>query len=399
MKNISPVCLLLLFALLLCACSDTSGEIGVSGESGGTSYVSGGPVTETQPIRYTYASEASVYGMSDLYRAFDYIGGNTVVCSPSWSDDMSDPIMVLYDLATGEFKQQYVPKDQTEHLCRYYLGVRENGEFGMSSAFGECLWFDRDGIFLELDLWFDGDDLSAAYHDLIGVRETFFDNGDNLICYYDSEKSIPDNKKGYYMLFDRTTCEKTEFLVWDDKINDNYENYRVLGFAGKNHILYEKCVSDEYGDSYSLHLRDLTTGQETSVESDESYGEIMHLQETEKGCSFVMCDRRWLKKMELSTDGALEQAADSYTAYADGENHELYYDRTTQTIAVATQDFAPQGVTVTLVDANTLEPYAEIDVPLESGFYVQKLRVCHDGTVQMLADNMKKTMLILWRVV
>ena len=82
----------------------------------------------------------------------------------------------------------------------------------MASGFGECVWFDKEGNYLGLDLWFDDDDISPEYHALINARDKFFDNGDDLICYFDKEKSIPDQKE-YYMLYDRTTGEKTEFLV------------------------------------------------------------------------------------------------------------------------------------------------------------------------------------------
>ncbi len=403
MKTYKILCMLLSALLLFCACGETS-------ETSQNSEVSSVPeesVTENEPVRYTYADEATVYDMSGIYRVtfndFHYVGGNTVVCIPSQNGRGPEtPLMAMYDLVTGEYKQTYVPKDDYEKLCTYFLGVRENGEFGMTSAFGESVWFDKDGKFLEQDTWFDGDDISPAYHELIGTWDDFFDNGENLICYYDSEKSIPDREKEYYMLFDRTTGEKTEFLVWNDAEGDEYENYTVLGFAGKNRILYQKeaCTyQDGSYYSYTLHLRDLTTGKETVAEAGDSPVSVLYLRETEGGCQFVVNDRRWLKTMFLSEDGTLSQVGESYTAVGtSGELWKLYFDSATKTIAVLTDEELGSGeLKIALLDAETLTEYTTVEISLGQDFVPTDLRICHDGTVQAFARNGDSGMLVLWR--
>lgn len=408
MKKCQLLCLLLSVLLLLCACGETATESNAPAESLDTSSTAEESVTEKEPVRYTYAEEATVYDVTEKYYAgysgFGYLGGDTVVCSARQNELTESKIMLLYDLTTGEFSKSYTPKDPTENLCEFFLGVRENGEFGMASGFGECVWFDKEGNYLGLDLWFDDDDISPEYHALINEWDKFFDNGDDLICYFDEEKSIPDQKE-YYMLYDRTTGEKTEFLVWDDKTDDHYEYYTVLGFVGKNRILYEKyerTYQDGYFYTYTLYLRDLTTGEEVSVETEESNVEMLYLRETENGCAFVIRDRRWIKTMELSLDGTLTKVGDSLTVETNDERSVLYYDAATRTIAVMAQDeWAGGDATITLVDADTLTAYATVTVPLEKEVKLRSVRICYDGTVQAFAKSNDRDWVmvnvILWR--
>ncbi|MBQ2254013.1 MAG: hypothetical protein II325_02540 [Clostridia bacterium] len=408
MKKCQLLCLLLSVLLLLCACGAPATESSTPAESLDTSSTAEESVTEKEPVRYTYAEEADVYDVTEAYCAkyysFGYVGGNTVVCTARQHEITESKIMLLYDLETGEFSKSYTPKDPTENLCESFLGVRENGEFGMASSFGECVWFDKEGNYLGLDLWFDNDTISPEYHALINGWDKFFDNGDDLICYFDKEKSIPDQKE-YYMLYDRTTGEKTEFLVWDDKTDDHYEYYTVLGFVGKNRILYEKyerTYQDGYFYTYTLYLRDLTTGEEVSVETEESNVEMLYLRETENGCAFVIRDRRWIKTMEFSLDGTLTKVGDSLTVETNDERSVLYYDAATRTIAVMAQDeWAGGDATITLVDADTLTAYATVTVPLEKEVRLRSVRICYDGTVQAFAKSNDRDWVmvnvILWR--
>ncbi len=404
MKTYKILCLLLTALLLLCACGGTS-ETSQNGENSSTPEES---VTEKAPVRYTYAEEATVYDVSDFfresYRGLYYIGGNTVIFSkPQEFGSLESPIMVMYDFVAKEYKQSYNPKDDLEQICTYFLGVRENGEFGLASGYGESVWFDKDGNYLGFDLWFDTDDISPAYHELIEKQSKFFDNGENLICYYDTEKSIPDVNE-YYTMFDRTTGEKSEFLTWSDYATDGIMvYYNVQGFLGKNRILYERhTVNSQNGvkNSYTLHLRDLTTGEETVIDTgDVSYGGMFYLRETEGGCLFVIQDRRWLKTMFLSEDGTVTQVGESYTAVVSGgEISYMHFDNATKTIAVLTQEEEESGdIKITLLDADTLMPYDSAELSFGQGYRPIYLSICRDGTVQAFARNMDEGMLMLWR--
>ena len=404
-------CLLLSALILLCSCNESKSESSERSVSTNTSSISEESTQEKEPVRYTYRSEAEIYDISELlghsYNNFYYVGGDLIVCTLSQDYDSTVPLMDIYNLVTQEVVQGHTPIDDTEDLCRRFLGVRENGEFGLASRFGECVWFDKDGKYLGLDLWFDCDGISPEYHALIdgfcGNANGYSDNGDNLLCYYAYEKSMLENK-GYYLMFDRNTGKTSEFLSWSDYPVDGVsEYYNVRGFVGKNHILYQRHTEayPEQGGcihTYSLHFRNLTTGEETVLDMKESTGGLLYLRETENGCRFVMLDRRWLKTMELSVDGTLKQIGSSYTVAKAEENSDVYFDDSTQTIAIVKQDEELGGnASIQLLDAETLTPYASMELPLEESIFVLDFRICHDGTVQILARNKEQAKIVLWR--
>jgi hypothetical protein len=104
------------------------------------------------------------------------------------------------------------------------------------------------------------------------------------------------------------------------------------------------------------------------------------------------------KTMELSNDGTLTQVGNSFTAVAQWHELALTFDATTRTIAVMTQDSAHGGnLTVKLLDADTLIPYASIEIPLEENFFGGNLFICPDGTVQIFAQYRERANMILWR--
>ena len=404
-------CLLLSALILLCSCNESKSESSEQSVSTNTSSISEESTQETEPVRYTYRSEADIYDISDIYEepfySFHYIGGNMIVGAGQRGDALEDPIMSLYDLSTGEIIQNYLPHDDTERICRAFFGVRENGEFGLASRFGECVWFDKEGNYLGLDLWFDGDDISPEYHNLIdgfeGNVRGYSDNGEDLLIYHDYERAVL--KDEYcYMMYNRTTGETTEFMVGGkNAAGDEYVSYKIRGFVGKNRILYQKYTktkNDAAGDTrkYTLHLLDLSTEEEIVAELEDDIGELWYIRETKNGCAFVMRDRRWLKTMELSNDGTLTQVGNSFTAVAQWHELALTFDATTRTIAVMTQDSAHGGnLTVKLLDADTLIPYASIEIPLEENFFGGNLFICPDGTVQIFAQYRERANMILWR--
>lgn len=404
MKTYKLLCLFLASLLILCGCG-----AGETSQSESTSAPEES-VAEKAPVRYTYAEEVTAYDVSEAFQAsyngLYYIGNDTIIFSKKQTfGSLDTPVMVMYDLTTGEYGQSYLPKDDLEQICTRFLGVRENGEFGLASGYGESIWFDKDGKYLGFDLWFDTDKISPAYHALIEAQKGFMDNGENLLIYYDAEKSIPDSKE-YYTLFDRATGKKLEFLTWDDAINDNYESYTVLGFVGKDRLLYQKHVQsyeDGYHHVYTMHLHDLNTGKETVIETgddpDDSFGGMLYLRETEGGCLFAIRDRRWLKTMFLSEDGTVTQVGESYTLFpSDGEIYKLAFDRATKTFAVMTEDKEHSGeLRITLLDADTLTPYAETGITLEQDFIPAYLDICHDGTVHIFARKGSQGTLYLWK--
>ena len=206
------------------------------------------------------------------------------------------------------------------------------------------------------------------------------------------------------MMYNRTTGETTEFMVGGkNAAGDEYVSYKIRGFVGKNRILYQKYTktkNDAAGDTrkYTLHLLDLSTEEEIVAELEDDIGELWYIRETKNGCAFVMRDRRWLKTMEFSNDGTLTQVGNSFTAVAQWHELALTFDATTRTIAVMTQDSAHGGnLTVKLLDADTLIPYASIEIPLEENFFGGNLFICPDGTVQIFAQYRERANMILWR--
>ena len=124
-KTYKLFCLLLTVIFILFECGETATESSTPAESLDTSSTAEESVTEKEPVRYTYAEEATVYDVTEKYYAgysgFRYLGGDTVVCSARQNELAESKIMLLYDLETGEFSKSYTPKNPTENLCESFF--------------------------------------------------------------------------------------------------------------------------------------------------------------------------------------------------------------------------------------------------------------------------------------
>ena len=60
------------------------------------------------------------------------------------------------------------------------------------------------------------------------------------------------------------------------------------------------------------------------------------------------------------------------------------------------QNEEPGGNTgIQLLDAETLTLYASMELPFDKGIFAIDFRICHDGTIQILARNKEQTKIIL----
>ena len=101
-------CLLLSALILLCSCNESKSESSEQSVSTSTSSISEESTQETEPVRYTYRSEAEIYDISDIYEepfySFHYIGGNMIVQTiPSQENRLSiHPTIHYLLLSDGE---------------------------------------------------------------------------------------------------------------------------------------------------------------------------------------------------------------------------------------------------------------------------------------------------------